>query len=76
MVKRDMAAELAKWVVGAILVVVLAVAVAFTNRNVYTKDEVDAKIETIDEKVDYIRDDVKWLVREAGGTPAEEKKDE
>ncbi len=71
---RDLVTKtVVKWGIGAIITVVLAVAVAFTSRNVYSKDEVDAKIETVDVKVQYIRDDVQWLVRERGGTPAEEQ---
>ena len=60
-----------RWGAGAVITIALALAVAFTSRNVYSKEEVDLKIEVVDTKVEYIHENVKWLVRTSGGVPAD-----
>ena len=53
---------------------------AFANRDVYSKEQVDGKIDTVEElanqrqesidrELNYIQQDVRWLVRNQGGTP-------
>lgn len=68
-------------VVGLTILSGLAVTImAFANRDVYSKEQVDTKIESVEELADqrqesidrelnYIQQDVRWLVRNQGGTP-------
>ena len=71
------------WIVPAIVLFIATASVAVVNRNVYTKPEVDAKIAVEHEynavvnshqqrQVDHIEQDVRWLVRNLGGTPSVE----
>lgn len=62
---------------------IAALLVGLSNRNVYSKEQVDDRFESIqavedtrhkalDQRVDEIASDVRWLVRKQGGTPSAE----
>lgn len=55
---------------------IAATQVALANRNVYTKEQVDSKIESVLRELDYIHSDVRWLVRQQGGEPSVESKED
>lgn len=75
-------------VVLTMLAGIAVVAVAFANRNVYTRSEVDIKLneiravaeavqelertrdEDICRRLELIESDVRWMVRQMGGTPS------
>ena len=66
-------------VVLTLLAGIATVTVAFANRDVYTKEQIDDKLsghgdvhDMLDREVEYMRDDIQWLVRRMGGTPSAE----
>lgn len=67
-----------KWLSKAIppwawILVVAALAqsvVVLANRDVYSKSEVDVRIESLEKQLDRLVEDVQWLVRDRGGTPS------
>lgn len=63
-------ANLFRALVLTFLAALAAVSVALANRNVYTRLEVDGKIQAIHRELDYIHQDVQWLVRQQGGIPS------
>lgn len=57
------------------IIVVAALAqgvLAFSNRNVYSKDEVDHRIDTLEEKIEWLHEDVRDIKRMMGGVPRAE----
>lgn len=44
--------------------------VVLANRDVYTKDEVDVRLDSIQKQQDRMAEDIQWLVRDRGGTPS------
>lgn len=44
--------------------------VVLANRDVYTRGEVDVRIQGLEKQLDRLAEDVQWLVRERGGTPS------
>lgn len=49
------------------------------NRDVYSREMVDVKFEAVEtkvqtanEKIDHVEEDVRWIVRQMGGTPSAE----
>ena len=44
--------------------------VVLANRDVYSKGEVDVRIQSIEKQLDRLAEDVQWLVRDRGGTPS------
>lgn len=62
---------------------IATVTVAFANRDVYTKEQIDDKFgghvdvhDMLDREIEYMRDDIQWLVRNMGGTPSAEAKED
>lgn len=55
---------------------IAATQVALANRNVYTKEQVDDKVQSIQRELDYIHSDVQWLVRQQGGVPSAEPRED
>ena len=60
---------------------IATVTVAFANRDVYTKEQINDKLsghgdvhDMLDREVEYMRDDIQWLVRRMGGTPSADSK--
>ena len=77
---RKMSDEIFRTIVLTLLAGVAVLVVALSNRNVYSKETVDAKLagieqlqetkyESLDKRVQEVATDVRWLVREWGGTP-------
>jgi peptidoglycan hydrolase CwlO-like protein len=71
--------DLYRALVLTILAGLAAVTVALANRDIYSKDEIDAKLDAakenrrgIERQIDHIQSDVEWLVRNQGGTPSAE----
>ena len=56
---------------GLILAAVLTLAAAWASNDTYTSAEAEARIAPIEREMDLLRQDVRWLVRNAGGEPAE-----
>lgn len=74
-INGDLYRTLVLTLLAGLAVLVMAVA----NRNVYSKEMVDVKfqsvdrrVEAVDEKVDHVEEDVRWIVRQMGGTPSAE----
>lgn len=67
--------DLFRTLVLTLLAGLSVVVVAMANRDVYSKEMVDVKIEAVDEKVDHMQEDVRWIVRQMGGTPSAETED-
>ena len=44
--------------------------VVLANRDVYTKGEVDVRLDSIQKQQDRMAEDIQWLVRDRGGTPS------
>jgi hypothetical protein len=42
------------------------------NRDVYSKEMVDLKVDAVKADVEYMQEDIRWLVRQQGGTPSVE----
>jgi len=60
--RSKLAYEASKWLVILALTVVMAIAGAWVKADVYTKDEVDAKVQTEVEHVEEIHDtDIEYL---------------
>jgi hypothetical protein len=58
------------------LACIAATQVALANRNVYTKEQVDTKVESIQRELDYMHRDIEWLVRNQGGVPSAETRED
>lgn len=62
-------------ILGAIAVLVTALA----NRNVYSKEAIDQRLQareqTVDKRLDRIHDDVRWIMRHLGGSDATAEED-
>jgi myosin-crossreactive antigen len=85
--------DLYRTVVLTILAGLAAVTVAMANRDVYSKAEVDHRLNAVlqhsedlhrlederhsalDKTVEDMRDDIKWIVRQMGGTPSDSRED-
>ena len=69
--------DLYRAIVLTLLAGIATVTVAFANRGVYTKEQIDDKLlghdevhDMLDREIKYMRDDIQWLVRRMGGTPS------
>jgi hypothetical protein len=73
--------DLYRALVLTLLAAVATVTVAFANRDVYSKAQVDSKFdacrelederhERLDKEIEYMHDDIRWIVRRMGGTPS------
>ena len=73
--------DLYRALVLTLLAGIATVTVAFANRDVYTKEQIDDKLDareqvedvrhnSIDKEVGLMHDDIKWLVRKLGGEPS------
>ena len=51
---------------------VLTILVSLSNRDVYSKEIVDVKFNAVEDRVDHMEEDVRWIVRTMGGTPSVE----
>ncbi|KPJ97101.1 MAG: hypothetical protein AMJ55_00350 [Gammaproteobacteria bacterium SG8_15] len=40
---------------------------AFSNRDVYSKSEVDYRVDSLEDKIDEVHEDIKWIMRHLGG---------
>ncbi len=54
--------KLTGWCIGIALAVTLALASAYSTRNVYTKPEVDAKIEHVEKHLDRMEGKIDTLI--------------
>jgi hypothetical protein len=74
-------AEVTRLVLAAIVAALASAFVSLSNRDVYSRPEVDNRIEALtsredlrhkylDEEVRAVREDVRWIVRRLGGTPS------
>jgi len=84
---RLLKSDLYRTVVLTLLAGVAAVTVALANRDVYSKQEIDSRIDSVceredvrhkrlDRELEYMHDDVKWLVRKLGGVPSAEAEED
>lgn len=81
--RADLMREVTRWLIIACGALLLAMATSAATRNVYSREYVDREFESvrgahhedmrrIERELDHIHADVKWLVRERGGTPSAE----
>lgn len=79
--------DLYRALVLTLLAAVATVTVAFANRDVYSKAQVDSKLEArqelederharLDKEIEYMHDDIRWIVRNMGGTPSAETEED
>ena len=69
--------DLFRTMVLTILAGLAVLIMTVSNRNVYSKEIVDTKLEVVDtkiesvnEKIGNVEEDVQWIVRRMGGTPS------
>jgi len=71
--------RLSNWMPSwAWIIVIAALAqsvLAFSNRNVYSKDEVDVRVESLEDKIDWMHQDVRDIKRMLGGKHAQPNQD-
>lgn len=64
--------DLFRTLVLTILAGLAVLIVSLSNRDVYSKEIVDVKFEAVEERVEHMEEDVRWIVRTMGGTPSAE----
>ena len=80
-IANKMSGDLFRTILLTMLAGVAVLIVALSNRNVYSKEAIDARFsgleavedvryETTSDRIEQIAIDVRWLVREWGGTPS------
>jgi len=68
--------DLFRTLVLTILAGLAVLIVSLSNRDVYSKEIVDVKFEAVEERVEHMEEDVRWIVRTMGGTPSAETKED
>lgn len=68
--------DLYRTLVLTILAGLAVIIMAMANRDVYSKELIDAKFESVEQRQVHIEDDVRWLVRRMGGTPSVEAEED
>lgn len=74
--------ELVRWAIIGCGALLLAFAMSLTTRDVYSRAHIDARfvyiqrehkedLRRIERELDYMRDDIRWIVRRLGGTPSD-----
>jgi len=65
--------KLTQWMPSWVWIIVVAAlaqgVLAFSNRDVYSKSEVDHRVKTIEDKIDWLHQDVRDIKRMLGGQP-------
>jgi len=65
-------------VVLTILAGIAALVIGFANRDVYSKEQVDTRVNSLEKQIELLHDDVRWIMRryifvedgdEGDGTP-------
>ena len=64
--------DLFRTLVLTILAGLAVLIVSLSNRDVYSKEIVDVKFNAVEDRVDHMEEDVRWIVRTMGGTPSVE----
>lgn len=73
--------ELVRMMVAVLVTLAASISVAMANRSVYSRAEIDQRVtalekredtrhESLDKELSYMRDDIRWIVRQMGGTPS------
>lgn len=73
--------ELVRMMIVVLVTLAASISVALANRSVYSRSEIDQRVTSLEKKEDirhenldreltYMRDDIRWIVRQMGGTPS------
>lgn len=73
--------ELWRMLMVAALTLAVSIGVAVANRDIYSRTEVDQRVtaleqkedvrhKDLDEEIRWMREDIRWIVRQMGGTPS------
>ena len=84
---QNLLREITRWAVLGVGCLLLALAMSMTTRNVYSRTHIDARMAAIqgahaedmrriERELDYMHQDIQWLVRKMGGTPSADAESE